>query len=145
MAARPSLDRAEADDGAGYRAMAEINVTPMVDVMLVLLVIFMVTAPLMTVGVPLKLPKTAAARLGSVQQPIVLSLDASQSVFLRNDPVADDDIGRRLAEATGGDRDRLIFLRADRSVRYDRVMNVLGRISTAGFSRVSLLAEAPGP
>src|SRR5713101_3575947 len=100
-----------------YQPLAEINVTPMVDVMLVLLVIFMVTAPLLTVGVPLDLPKTSAAQVTQPSEPIVLSLDP----------------------------DRIIYVRGDRTILYARLMDALGLVNSAGFTKVSLLAEGAKP
>lgn len=126
--------------------MAEINVTPMVDVMLVLLIIFMVAAPLMMAGVPLQLPKTAAPRLARPQQPIILSLDRNGHAFLGQDPIADDALPSRLHELAQGAPSQVIYVRADRGLPYGQVMQVMGEVATAGFSRVSLLAEqAPAP
>lgn len=139
----PVGDYEAADETA--TPMAEINVTPMVDVMLVLLIIFMVAAPLMMAGVPLQLPKTAAPRLARPQQPIILSLDRNGHAFLGQDPVADDALSARLHElaqgASSGTPSPVIYVRADRGLPYGQVMQVMGEIAAAGFSRVSLLAE----
>src|SRR5258708_31381938 len=94
-----------------YQPLAEINVTPMVDVMLVLLIIFMVTAPLLTVGVPLDLPKTTAAEVTQPKEPIVLSLDREGDTFIGNEPVAAGDLKARLAPLPPADPDRIIYLR----------------------------------
>ena len=128
-----------------YQPLAEINVTPMVDVMLVLLVIFMVTAPLLTVGVPLDLPKTSAAQLTQPQEPIVLSLDREGGTFIGNERVEPGDLKDRLARLAADDPDRIVYVRGDRTILYARLMEVLGLVSSAGFTKVSLLAEGAQP
>ena len=124
-----------------YQPLAEINVTPMVDVMLVLLIIFMVTAPLLTVGVPLNLPKSSAAQLTQPKQPIVLSIDKEGSKFIDNDPVADTDLKDRLAKLSAEDSGRIIYVRGDRTISYAQLMDALGLVNSAGFTKVSLIAE----
>jgi biopolymer transport protein TolR len=124
-----------------YQPLAEINVTPMVDVMLVLLIIFMVTAPLLTVGVPLNLPKTSAAQLTQPKQPIVLSIDKEGGTFIDNDPVAAGDLKDRLVKLAAEDPSRIVYVRGDRTISYAQLMDALGLVSTAGFVKVSLLAE----
>src|SRR5216683_3042828 len=111
-----------------YQPLAEINVTPMVDVMLVLLVIFMVTAPLLTVGVP-----------------IVLSLDREGGTFIGNERVEPGDLKDRLARLAAEDPDRIVYVRGDRTILYARLMDALGLINSAGFTKVSLLAEGAQP
>jgi biopolymer transport protein TolR len=128
-----------------YQPLAEINVTPMVDVMLVLLVIFMVTAPLLTVGVPLDLPKTSAAQLTQPQEPLVLSLDREGGSFIGNERVEPGDLKDRLARLAADDPDRIVYVRGDRTILYARLMEVLGLVSSAGFIKVSLLAEGAQP
>jgi biopolymer transport protein ExbD len=128
-----------------YQPLAEINVTPMVDVMLVLLVIFMVTAPLLTVGVPLNLPKTSAAELTQPKEPIVLSLDAAGDTFIGSDRVAESDLKTRLSALAREDPDRIVYVRGDRTISYARLMDMLGLVSSAGFTKVSLLAEGAKP
>ena len=128
-----------------YQPLAAINVTPMVDVMLVLLVIFMVTAPLLTVGVPLDLPKTSAARLVQPQEPLVLSLDREGGSFIGNERVDPGDLKDRLARLAADDPDRIVYVRGDRTILYARLMEVLGLVSSAGFTKVSLLAEGAQP
>ena len=126
--------------------LSEINVTPMVDVMLVLLIIFMVTAPLMMSGVPLQLPKTAASAIRKPQDPIILSLDREGRVFLGADPVAADALPGRLRTMAQAAPDQVVYVRGDRALPYGRVMEVMGVVSASGFARVSLLAEqAPTP
>ena len=128
-----------------YQPLAEINVTPMVDVMLVLLVIFMVTAPLLTVGVPLDLPKTSAAQLPQPQEPLVLSLDREGGSFIGNERVDPGDLKGRLARLAADDPDRIVYVRGDRTILYARLMEVLGLVGSAGFTKVSLLAEGAQP
>jgi biopolymer transport protein TolR len=123
--------------------MSEINVTPMVDVMLVLLIIFMVSAPLLTVGVPIDLPQTRAKSLDQDREPLTLSVNLQGQVFLQNSEVPIDDLVSKLkavTEARGGDDER-IYVRGDRKVDYGTVMRVMGRLSSAGFRRVALVTE----
>jgi biopolymer transport protein TolR len=132
-----------------YKPMAEINVTPMVDVMLVLLIIFMVAAPLMTVGVPVDLPKTAAAPINQDNEPITISVDPEGKVFLQETPVELSALVEQLRAIArnqpAGAPERRIFVRGDKAISYGRVMEVMGTINAGGFSRVALLAEQPAP
>ena len=134
----------EADEDR-YQPLAEINVTPMVDVMLVLLVIFMVTAPLLTVGVPLDLPKSSAAELLHPKEPVVLSLDREGAAFIGEERVAAGDLEPRLARLAAEDPDRVLYVRGDRTISYARLMDALGLVNKAGFTKVSLLAEGAQP
>ncbi|MGB3446142.1 MAG: protein TolR [Xanthobacteraceae bacterium] len=123
--------------------MSEINVTPMVDVMLVLLIIFMVSAPLLTVGVPLDLPQTQAKSLDQDKDPLTLSVNLKGQVFLNDTEIAIDELVPKLkaiTEARAG-MDERIFVRGDRKVDYGTVMKVMGRLSSAGFRRVALVTE----
>jgi biopolymer transport protein TolR len=123
--------------------MAEINVTPMVDVMLVLLIIFMVAAPMLTVGVPLDLPQTQAKSLEQDKNPLTLSVNLKGQVFLNDTEIALDDLVAKLkavTEARAG-LDERIFVRGDKKVDYGTVMKVMGRLSAAGFRRVALVTE----
>ena len=123
--------------------MSEINVTPMVDVMLVLLIIFMVSAPLLTVGVPLDLPQTQAKSLEQDREPLTVSVNLQGQVFLQNSEIPVDELVAKLkaiTEARGGFDER-IFVRGDRKVDYGTVMRVMGRLSQAGFRRVALVTE----
>jgi biopolymer transport protein TolR len=124
--------------------MAEINVTPMVDVMLVLLIIFMVSAPLLTVGVPIDLPQTQAAGLDQAdKEPLAISVTTKGQVFLQNTEIKIDELVpklRAIAEARGGNDER-IYVRGDKTVDYGTVMKVMGRLSAAGFRRVALVTE----
>jgi biopolymer transport protein TolR len=126
------------------QVMSEINVTPMVDVMLVLLIIFMVSAPLLTVGVPIDLPQTQAASLDAAdKEPLAVSVNTKGQVFLQNSEVQLDELVpklRAITEARGGNDER-IYVRGDRSVDYGTVMRVMGRLSAAGFRRVALVTE----
>src|SRR6201990_3382326 len=123
--------------------MAEINVTPMVDVMLVLLIIFMVSAPLLTVGVPLDLPQTQAKSLDQQKDPLTLSGNLKGQVFLNEAEIPIDDLVPKLKAITDarGGMDERIFVRGDKKVDYGTVMKVMGRLSAAGFRRVALMTE----
>ena len=127
----------------GRRApMAEINVTPLVDVMLVLLIIFMVTAPLLTAGVPVNLPDSRAKPLDQDKEPTEISLDADGRIFIAKDEVPEGSLGERLdaiaAQAGEGDPPQ-VYLRADRALDYGRVMRVMGELNRAGLNRVALV------
>src|SRR5262245_9630044 len=127
-----------------YQPLAEINVTPMVDVMLVLLVILMVTAPLLTVGVPLDLPKTKAAALHEPKPTIVLSLNREGEMFIGVARIEPSDLeGLRFALAAE-DPTRIVYVRGDRTISYAQLMDALGIVNRAGFGKVSLVAEAAG-
>lgn len=134
----------EPDDEFGAAPISEINVTPLVDVMLVLLIIFMVAAPLMTVGVPVQLPKTGAPKVTQPKQPIVVSIDQTGQPFLDKNPLSEDTIVPRLKELAAQDAGQVVLVRGDRSVPYGRVIEIMGQVSAAGFSKVSLIAQAPG-
>ena len=123
--------------------MSEINVTPMVDVMLVLLIIFMVSAPLLTVGVPIDLPQTQGKALDQDHEPLTVSVNNSNQVFLQNAEISVDDLVLKLkaiTDARAGAEER-IYLRGDQKVNYGAVMRVMGRLSAAGFHRVALVTE----
>ncbi len=126
-----------------YRPLAEINVTPLVDVMLVLLVIFMVTAPLMVAGVPVDLPKTSATRLSPIYRPMVVSLARDASLSVRDERVEPEALLSRLRDIRSAEGDGVVYVRADRSIPYGRVMEILGQVGNAGYSRVSLLSQPP--
>jgi biopolymer transport protein TolR len=124
-----------------YRPLAEINVTPMVDVMLVLLIIFMVTAPLMTSGVSVDLPKTNAQPLNSDSEPLTVSIKADGSIFLQDQAVDVGDLVTKLQAIAQNNADRRIFVRGDKDLAYGRIMEVMGTITQGGFTKVALLAE----
>jgi biopolymer transport protein TolR len=135
--------------GRGRRApMADINVTPLVDVMLVLLIIFMVTAPLLTAGVPVTLPESRAKALDQEQKPVQISIDDKGQVFLDNEQIADNALPARLesiAAKLGPDgKPAAIYLRGDRGLGYGKVMRVMGELNRAGLNRVSLLTDPGG-
>lgn len=123
------------------RPMADINVTPFVDVMLVLLIVFMVTAPLLTVGVPVDLPKTKAQPLGQDREPLSVSLRKDGRIYLQNTPVAQDDLVPKLKAISSNGYDQRIFVRGDRSVDYGHVMEVMALISAAGFTHIGLVTD----
>lgn len=123
--------------------MAEINVTPMVDVMLVLLIIFMVSAPLLTVGVPIDLPQTQAKSLDQDKEPLTISVNEKGEVYLQNAEIDMDKLVPKLeavAQARGG-TDARVYVRGDKKVDYGTMMKVMGRLSAAGFHRVALVTE----
>jgi len=122
--------------------MAEINVTPMVDVMLVLLIVFMVAAPLLTVGVPVDLPKTQAAALSGDNEPLTITIDGKGQIFLQETAVKADELVPRLTAIAKNGYEQRIFVRADNNIDYGTVMDVMGRISSAGFAKVGLVTES---
>jgi len=128
------------------KPMSEINVTPFVDVMLVLLIIFMVAAPLLTVGVPVELPRTAAAALPETdEEPLTITVTADARILIQTTEVpANDLIGRLRAIAVERSGDR-IFLRADGAIPYERVMQVMGALNAGGFRNIGLVTETGGP
>jgi len=124
--------------------MAEINVTPMVDVMLVLLIIFMVSAPLLTVGVPIDLPQTQAKSLDQDKEPLTVSVNTEGKVFLQNSETPIQELVAKLkavADARGNGFEERVYVRGDRKVNYGTVMQVMGRLSQAGFKKVALVTE----
>ena len=128
------------------RPMAEINVTPFVDVMLVLLIIFMVAAPLLTVGVPVELPKTAATALPSEsEEPLTLAVAADGRLVLNASEISQDQLVPRLRAIAAERRDDKIFLRADGSVSYGVVMQVMGALNAGGFRNIALVTDSGGP
>ena len=124
--------------------VAAINVTPMVDVMLVLLVIFMVTAPLLSVGVPVDLPKTNAGQLKGDDQPLTVSIDSKGKIFVQDTEVQIDELAPRLKAVTEAKPDTRIFVKGDSGISYGRIMEVMGQLSAAGFPHVALLTQ-PAP
>jgi biopolymer transport protein TolR len=128
---------------ARYRPLAEINVTPLVDVMLVLLIIFMVTAPLMTSGVSVDLPKTNAQQLNSDSEPLTVTIKADGSIFLQDQGVDLADLVTKLQAIAQNNPDRRIFVRGDKDLAYGRIMEVMGTIQEGGFTKVALLSELP--
>ena len=123
--------------------MSEINVTPFVDVMLVLLVIFMVTAPLLTVGVPVDLPESKAKSLSDDLEPLELTINKEGQVFIQESLTDLDKLVPRLLAIAKNRLDTRIYIRGDRKIDYGKVMQVLGLLSQAGFNKVALIAEIP--
>src|SRR5262249_560567 len=129
--------------GAQYRPMSEINVTPLVDVMLVLLVVFMVTAPLLTVGVPVDLPQTQAAPINEPKEPTVITVNKEGLIYIQETTVPIDALVARLQAITGANPDAVLYVRGDKDINYGKVLEVMSLISAAGFRKVSLVAETP--
>ena len=129
--------------GGGDELNSEINVTPMVDVMLVLLIIFMVTAPLLTVGIPVDLPKTEAQPLAEPDEPLVISVDAEGKIYLQETEIEAEKLVPRLQAITANKLDTRIFVRGDQTIDYGSVMRLMGMIHAAGYSQVALIVELP--
>ena len=127
------------------RVMSEINVTPFVDVMLVLLIVFMVTAPLLTVGVPVDLPKTRAPALGQDREPLSITIRRDGTIFLQKEKVSEDVLVDRLKAIAANGYDQRIFVRGDKDVDYGRVMEVMGLLSAAGFNHIGLVTDVAKP
>ena len=130
-------------NGARYRPMADINVTPLVDVMLVLLVVFMVTAPLLTVGVPVDLPQTQAPPINEPKEPTVITVNKEGELFIQDSSVPMDGLVEKLQAITNNNPDAVLYVRGDKDINYGKVLEVMSLISNAGFHKVSLVAEAP--
>ena len=139
------IHRAERGRRRRSRPMSEINVTPFVDVMLVLLIVFMVTAPLLTVGVPVDLPKTKAQALGQDREPMSVTIRKGGRIYVQNTPVGDDDLVPRLTAIAANGYDQRIFVRGDKSVDYGRVMEIMAMISAAGFTHIGLVTDVAKP
>lgn len=122
---------------------SEINVTPLVDVMLVLLIVFMVTAPMLTVGVPVDLPKTQAAKLADQVEPIVISVGPDGKSYLQEIELQGEALVARLMAITGSNPDARIYVRGDKSIAYGKIMEIMGDVAASGFTKVSLIAEMP--
>jgi biopolymer transport protein TolR len=126
-----------------YRPMAEINVTPLVDVMLVLLVVFMVAAPLLTVGVPVDLPQTKAPSITEPKEPLVITVNSSGDIYIQETQVQTDALVPRLQAITNNNPDATLYVRGDKAINYGRVLEVMSLVSEAGFKKVSLIAQMP--
>ncbi len=129
--------------GRRHRPMGEINVTPFVDVMLVLLIVFMVTAPLLTVGVEVDLPKTKAGAINADAAPLVVSIKSDGSLYLQETAVEPEILIPRLKAISNANPEVRIFVRGDKAVSYGEVLSVMGRIQSAGFEKVALVAQLP--
>ena len=123
--------------------MSEINVTPFVDVMLVLLIVFMVTAPLLTVGVQVDLPKSEAPNIQVSDEPLTVTIDSAGLIYIQETEVPESELAVRLKAIAGEAPDRRIFVRGDQAINYGQVVEVMGVINQAGFKRVALIAQAP--
>ncbi|HEX4180747.1 MAG TPA: ExbD/TolR family protein [Caulobacteraceae bacterium] len=129
----------------GRRALSEINVTPLVDVMLVLLIIFMISAPLLTAGVPVELPKTEAGALSNQSQPLTVTVRADGSIFLQNQEVDFSRFAPTMAAMSDAGYDKPIYVRADGRAPYAIVAQVMASLSTSGFKSIGLLTDTGGP
>jgi len=123
--------------------MSEINVTPLVDVMLVLLVVFMVTAPLLTVGVPVELPQTQAPPINEPKEPLTITVNKEGAVYIQETTVTIENLVPRLQGITGSNPDAVLYVRGDKEINYGRVLEVMSLVTAAGFHKVSLVAESP--
>ena len=131
--------------GSRRRPLAEINVTPFVDVMLVLLIVFMVTAPLLTAGVPVDLPKTKAQTLSQDREPLSITVRKDGRIYLQNTAVAPELLVVRLQALAENGTEQRIFVRGDAAVPYGKVIEVMGILNTAGFTKVGLVTGPPKP
>jgi len=125
------------------RMVSEINVAPFVDVMLVLVVIFMLTAPLLTAGVPVDLPQASASPIREEVEPLVLSVDKDGRIYLMDSEVEQASLGARLSAMARANPELRVFVRGDRSISYGRIMEVMGMVSESGFTKVALITEVP--
>jgi biopolymer transport protein TolR len=139
------MQRAQIGRRRRSRPLSEINVTPFVDVMLVLLIVFMVTAPLLTVGVPVDLPKTKAQPLSQDREPLTLSVRRDGSIYLQNTRISEDDLVPRLNAIAANGYDQRVFVRGDKAVDYGRVMQVMALVSAAGFTHIGLVTDVARP
>tara|TARA_B110000444_G_scaffold178190_1_gene166860 strand:- start:165 stop:560 length:396 start_codon:yes stop_codon:yes gene_type:complete len=126
-----------------HRPVSAINVTPMVDVMLVLLIVFMVTAPLLTVGVPINLPKVESQSLDAQREPLEITLNENNELFIGDEIVIFDELISKVRAVAGNNSDIRIFLRADTNINYGEVMQILGALNTSGFLKIALVTKKP--
>jgi biopolymer transport protein TolR len=134
-------DNSMVNRGNGQRLMSDINVTPLVDVMLVLLIIFMVTAPMMTQGVEVNLPQTTAKNIKSQEEPLVISINSKKEIFLENNPVKLEDLEDKMKSIFKYRREKDVLLRADRDVPYGFVINVMAGVKRAGIDKLGMVTE----
>lgn len=127
-----------------YHPMAEINVTPMVDIMLVLLIIFMVTSPMLVSGVTVDLPETSATAVSGQDEPLSITIDKRGNVFIQDTQIKSSQLIAKLTAITGQKRDTRIFVRGDKKIDYGKVMEIVGAINAAGFTKVALITETSG-
>ena len=133
----------DSDEAGALGPMAEINVTPLVDVMLVLLIIFMVTAPLMMVQLPVELPKASLQEVGKPKEPLIVGVDAAGQYYIMKEAVPADQLMPRLKRLVDEDPDQIVYVSADKTVPYGQVMQLLSFCGVAGFYKISLMAESP--
>ena len=126
------------------KMQSQINVTPFVDVMLVLLIVFMITAPLLTVGVPVELPKSTAPEITGDDEPLAVSIDAAGLIYLQDTEIDLEELGPRLVAVTERNPDARIFVHGDESIDYGMVMAVMGALADAGFTNLALITQLPG-
>ena len=131
--------------GRRRTALAEINVTPLVDVMLVLLIIFMISAPLLTVGVPVELPKTEASAVNDQTQPLTITVRSDGTIYIQENQTSFDQLSTRLSALAGDGFDKPIFLRADGKAAYEAVAQVMAALSSSGFTKINLITDSGGP
>jgi biopolymer transport protein TolR len=131
--------------GRERQTLSEINVTPLVDVMLVLLIIFMISAPLLTAGVKVDLPKTEAGAIEDQSQPITLTIRKDGAIFIDNDTIAYENLGARLDALAQGAHDKPIFVRADGAAPYEAVAKVMAKLQVSGFTKINLLTDTSAP
>lgn len=139
------IDPPSFDEGGGYKPLAEINVTPLVDVMLVLLIIFMISAPLLTSGVPIELPKTEAGAMQDQSEPITLTIKADGGLFVGESQIPFAALKPRLSAMASAGYDKPVYVRADGKASYEIVARVMAALSTGGFSKINLITDTGGP
>lgn len=144
MAARLNTTQHRYSRRGRHSPMSDINVTPLVDVMLVLLIVFMVTAPLLTAGVDVDLPRSDAPPLTQPQEPLVVSIDKTGKIFIQETEVVLEGLAPRLSAITQNKPDTSIYIRGDQGINYGRVMEVMGLLTAAGFTKVALVTESSG-
>jgi biopolymer transport protein TolR len=125
-----------------FRQNGTVNVTPLVDVMLVLLIIFMVTAPMMTVGVKVDLPQTSTAQLNSENEPLIVSIDAEGKIYVQETKIEKHELIDKLKAILGSNKNACVYVRGDKNLKYSIIMNVISHIAESGISKVSLMADA---
>lgn len=128
-----------------FQARSDVNITPLVDVMLVLMIIFMVTAPLLTVGVPVDLPKAPGQAAAAQTDPVIITLNAEGQIFLQETEVSMENLGKQLEVITQNNAEAPMFIRGDKSVAYGKIVTLMAVMAAAGYSKVALLAEAEQP
>jgi biopolymer transport protein TolR len=138
------FSRRSSNNSRSSNMIAEINVTPMVDVMLVLLIVFMITSPLMVAGISVDLPETSAAPLAGQEEPLSVTVDADGNIYIQDNKVKRGNLLSKLQVITEGKKDTRIFVRGDKTVNYGKIMEVVADINAAGFNKVALLTDTVG-